>query len=180
MGWGRRRFAARDVRSVKVSTHPGWLKVCDIKEPRTGLEVKFSYAHLAAMVATGIDTSSDETYKDSLASETCLKELARKVEVVGDESVSELAARVVIDFESGSPLEVYHDLARRLPLDALERGLRSKADSLLGTGPAQQLWSTISALDTLGELAAQLHAELADAIHLMYTRAQRRNSLRKS
>ena len=126
MGWGRRRFAARDVRSVKVSTHPGWLKVCDIKEPRTGLEVKFSYAHLAAMVATGIDTSSDETYKDLLASETCLKELARKVEVVGDESVSELAARVVIDFESGSPLEVYHDLARRLPLDALERGTAPK------------------------------------------------------
>ena len=31
-----------DIKSFSLSTNPRWLAVCDIKRPRTGLEVKFS------------------------------------------------------------------------------------------------------------------------------------------
>ena len=38
-----------DIKSFSLSTNPRWLAVCDIKRPRTGLEVKFSYNWLAGM-----------------------------------------------------------------------------------------------------------------------------------
>ena len=119
-------------------THPRWLKVCDIKEPRTGLEVKFSYVHLAAMVVSGIDTSSDKIYTASLAGNEDLRKLADCVEVVGDETLGDMAARVVIRFEADKGIEVSHDLASHLPLDVLEN-LCSKASGLLGADPAEKL-----------------------------------------
>ena len=154
----QRRFSADELNCVTVFTHPRWLKVCDIKEPRTGLEVKFSYVHLAAMVVSGIDTSSDKIYTASLAGNEDLRKLADCVEVVGDETLGDMAARVVIRFEADKGIEVSHDLASHLPLDVLERGLRSKASGLLGADPAEKLWASVSALDRLsaGELAALL------------------------
>ncbi len=59
-------FAVGDIEKLTVETHSRWLKVCDIKEPRTGLEVKFSYVHLAAMTLQRIDTSADTTFTDAL------------------------------------------------------------------------------------------------------------------
>jgi 2-methylcitrate dehydratase PrpD len=64
----RRRadLVSRDVTQIEVRTHPRWLRVCDLKEPRTGLEAKFSYALLAAMVLEELDTSSERTFCDAL------------------------------------------------------------------------------------------------------------------
>ena len=155
----QRRFSARELSCITVFTHPRWLKVCDIKEPRTGLEAKFSYAHLAAMVVSGVDTSSDKIYTAAIADNEDLRKLAARVEVVGDERLGDMAARVVIRFEADKGVEVSHDLASRLPLDVLERGLRSKASGLLGADPAEKLWANVSALDRLsaGELARLLN-----------------------
>jgi hypothetical protein len=73
--------------------------------------------------------------------------------------LGDMAARVVIRFEADKGVEVSHDLASRLPLDVLERGLRSKASGLLGADPAEKLWANVSALDRLsaGELARLLN-----------------------
>jgi 2-methylcitrate dehydratase PrpD len=151
----QKRFCASDVKSITVFTHPRWLDVCDIKQPRTGLEVKFSYAHLAAMVVSGIDTSSDKIYTAALAGDESLRRLAGRVEVVGDETLGDMAAHVIVGLEGNAGIDVSHDLASRLPLDVLERGLRSKARGLLGAESADKLWASVSALDRLsaGELA---------------------------
>jgi 2-methylcitrate dehydratase PrpD len=143
------RFAADEVKRITVATHPRWLKVCDIKEPRTGLEAKFSYAHLAAMVLSGVETSSEKVYTDALCEDDALRDLARRVEVVGDETLSDTVARVSVSFADGRTLDVTHDLAERLPMDLLERGLRNKAKGLLGVADAEMLWSGISNLDRL-------------------------------
>jgi len=155
----QRRFSPCEAQHITAFTHPRWLEACDIKEPHTALEVKFSYAYLAAMTVNGIDTSSDKTYTAALASNEVLRQLANRVEVVGDETLSDVAARVVIRLEAGPDLEVSHDLAAHLPLDALERGLRAKACGLLGAGPAQKLWGSVAALDRLsaGDLARLLN-----------------------
>jgi 2-methylcitrate dehydratase PrpD len=157
-GLRQRPFGARDVKRVAVYTHPRWLLVCDIKEPRTGLEAKFSYVHLAAMVMSGIDTASEKTYTDALAADADLRQLARRVDVVGDESLGDLAARVAIDLEGGR-VEVVHDLANPLPLDVLERGLRAKAKGLVGAAVADKLWAAIPMLDRLSarDLASLLN-----------------------
>ena len=43
-----------DISAFTLETNPRWLAVCDIKAPRTGLEVKFSYNWLAGMTLRGV------------------------------------------------------------------------------------------------------------------------------
>ncbi len=130
---------AGDVRRVKIRVNPRWLKVCDIKAPRTGLEVKFSYAWLASMVFSGIDTASDASYADALCSDPALAGFAQRVEVEGDTSVSDTATVGVIETQVGE-IAISHDLASRLSQAELEGKLRRKASGLLGPAEADLLW----------------------------------------
>jgi hypothetical protein len=41
------------VTGVDIRVNPCWLTVCDIKQPRTGLEAKFSYIMVTAMTLHG-------------------------------------------------------------------------------------------------------------------------------
>ncbi|HUF55463.1 MAG TPA: MmgE/PrpD family protein, partial [Thermohalobaculum sp.] len=74
---------AETATAVEVRTHPRLLNVCDIKAPRTGLEVKFSYAWLAAMTLSGVDTAAERTYTDALARDEELTAIAGRVRVEG-------------------------------------------------------------------------------------------------
>jgi 2-methylcitrate dehydratase PrpD len=139
--------APDDVIEVTLTVNPRWLRVCDIKSPRTGLEVKFSYAFLAAMVFCGIDTSSDATYEDALCSDRRLIEFAKKVRITGDLSVGDMDTRGVISLASHHKRDIAHDLSRRLPASVIETGLRKKATALLGPHEADRLWSAISTLE---------------------------------
>jgi 2-methylcitrate dehydratase PrpD len=149
-----------DVESITVTTHPRWLKVCDIKQPRTGLEVKFSYAHLAAMVAYGVDTSSEKTFNDALVKDAKLVNLAKRVKVVTDESYNDTTQSVVIKLKSGQSRSIRYDLSDRVPMIELEAGLRNKAKGLLGKARAEKLWIGIAEIEKLSaaDLAKFLHA----------------------
>lgn len=151
-----RAFAAEEVAEIDVRTNPRWLRVCDIKEPRTGLEVKFSYAYLAGMVLNDIPTAADTAYTDALGSDPRLAELARRVRVEGSEALSDTDTRATIVLASGERIETGHDLAAPLPAEALEEGLRGKARVLLGESDADRVWSAIADLDALAarDLAA--------------------------
>ena len=149
-----------DVESITVTTHPRWLKVCDIKQPRTGLEVKFSYVHLAAMVANGVDTSSEKIFTDALAIDAKLINLAKRVKVVTDESYNDTTQSVVIKLTSGQSQSIRHDLSDRVPMVELEAGLRNKANGLLESTQAEKLWTGIAEIEKLSaaDLAKFLHA----------------------
>jgi 2-methylcitrate dehydratase PrpD len=143
----RHELPARAVRRVEVHTHPRWLRVCDIKKPRTALEAKFSYALLASMVLEGADTSSEKTFNDALCSDPALERLAARVIVSGDDRLSETEARVSIDCGSDQQFVSSHDLAARMPEEVVERKLRAKARGLLGEIEADSLWAAVSDLD---------------------------------
>jgi 2-methylcitrate dehydratase PrpD len=136
-----------DAGAVRVRVNPRWLKVCDIKAPRTGLEVKFSYAWLAAMVLAGIDTAADVTYRDALAGDPTLAGIAARVTVAGDAALADTATEVEIVTADGRTIRVAHDLAAPLPPEAVERGLRAKAAALLGAEEAGRLWALVSEAD---------------------------------
>ena len=156
----RRDLVPAQVARILVRTNPRWLRVCDIKQPRTGLEVKFSYAMLASMVLYGISTAADGSYTDALGADPALTEVARRVEVEGDARVSDTATAVVVELTDGERIDVGHDLAAPLSAEALEIGLRAKARPLLGEEAAERLWSGTRALDRLSarELAGLLNA----------------------
>lgn len=136
------------VRAFQLYTNPRWLSVCDIKQPRTGLEVKFSYDWLAGMVLHGIGTADDRVYTDALAADPRLGAFADKVTVTGDAGLTDMQAMGVLDLADGRSIEISHDLALRLPPEVLERSLRSKAQSLIGDR-AETLWSAVSGLNAL-------------------------------
>jgi 2-methylcitrate dehydratase PrpD len=136
------------VASIHLRTSPRWLSVCDIKAPRTGLEVKFSYNWLAGMVLTGIPTASDRAYTDTLAQDAMLTDLAGKITVEGDAAVSDMQATGEVQLIEGGTLRFAYDLAARLPDAVLENSLRAKATGLIGA-EGEQIWAMVAALDSL-------------------------------
>jgi len=155
-----RTLRPEDVVGITVKTNPRWLRVCDIKRPRTGLEAKFSYGMLAAMVLHGISTAADSSYTDALGTDEALLDVARRVTVEGDARVSDTATHVSLALSGGGSLEIDHDLAARLSMPTLEAGLREKARALLGDAEADRIWSGVQALEQISarDLAALLAA----------------------
>jgi 2-methylcitrate dehydratase PrpD len=140
-----------NVTAVHLSTNPRWLSVCDIKRPRTGLEVKFSYVWLAGMVLSGLPTSNDRTYGDHLAADPSLAEFARTVVVTGDERVADTRATGRVSFTDGTDIPFAFDLADRIHPETLAQSLRTKAEALIGP-KGEELWH---ALVDLGSVPAR-------------------------
>jgi 2-methylcitrate dehydratase PrpD len=138
-----------EVAAVSIRVNPRWLKVCDVKRPRTGLEAKFSYAMTAAMTLHGVDTAADRAYDDALCRDPRLTALAPRVEVAGDAALPDTGAVVRVELRGRPAVEAAHDLAARIAPETLERGLRAKAASLLGEAAAESLWRGASQLDGL-------------------------------
>lgn len=117
----------RAAQTVRVHTHPRWLTVCNQPQPDTGLGAKFSYAQVLAMAAHGIATGDITQFNDQVACDPALVAFRDRVEVVGDDSLSEMQARVEID---GSAYN--HDLNAPLPLAERRRKIMQKARALVG------------------------------------------------
>ena len=158
------RIAPEQIDSVVLSVDPGHLKVCNIQEPGTGLEVKFSLRHTAAFALAGKDTASIDSFSDANAQAPELVALRRKVAVVDGGGPGTLAtARVTLhdgqtlerSFDVGVPAE---DVAAQgLKIDAKFRGL---AVPLLGETVAEALLVDLQQLETLDD-AGRLLAHVA-------------------
>lgn len=95
-----------DVASVVVHVSELELRACNIAEPATALEVKFSLTHLAAMALYDADLS---VIHDRDASDPALVELRRRVAVVGDGQAG-AATHVEIVRTDGTTVDVAHDV----------------------------------------------------------------------
>jgi 2-methylcitrate dehydratase PrpD len=148
------------VTGVEIRVNPRWLRVCDIKQPRTGLEAKFSYAMATAMTLHGVDTASGGAYTDALCRDPSLTAFWPKVIVTGDEGIADTAAAVRIERTGAPAIAANVDLAEPLPAEALERRLRDKAAALLGRDAAEALWLGIARPESVSasHLARNLRA----------------------
>ena len=146
-----------NIERIVVATNPRWMRVCNIAVPRTGLETKFSYRLIAALVLAGYDTADLKTFSDDMVDRPDLLALRDKVTVVADEAVGEMEARVAIVLKKGEPVAAMHDLAQ--PIKTSERGkkLLAKSRALLGEAEAEQLASAVFLQDSL-DLGALVYA----------------------
>ncbi|MBV7394064.1 MmgE/PrpD family protein [Mameliella sediminis] len=128
----RETLSPERVSRLVLRTSPRWLTVCDLKAPRTGLEVKFSYGWLASMSLSGVSTADPKVYTDALAAEAAFADLAERVDVIGDASVGDMQAEVELHFADGRKETQSHDLAAPVPLEDLTAKLREKARLLMG------------------------------------------------
>jgi 2-methylcitrate dehydratase PrpD len=145
----RHALTSESIERIALRTNPRWLSVCDVKQPRTGLEVKFSYALLAAMTLAGVDTAADRSYTDALCADPVLLDVAGRVEVAGDATVPDTAAELTLTLRDGRAIRATHDLAARVPPEQLSQGLRKKAAALLGVEAAERLWVATQAIEGL-------------------------------
>ena len=128
-----------EIEKITITTHPRWLSVCNIKVPRTGLEVKFSYAHTAAMALSGLSTAALDSFSDKVAGDVALKSLASRVEVQATDTMAETAATVSVRTASGQ-FEASYDLADPQLPQALPARLKAKSAALLGQDTAADIW----------------------------------------
>ena len=65
-------FDPKQIGHIKVVVDEGHLRTCNIQEPTTGLEAKFSLRFTVAMALTGTDTASIDAFADELTTDANL------------------------------------------------------------------------------------------------------------
>lgn len=136
------------VEAVEITVNPRLLKVCNILNPATGLEAKFSFRLTAAMALCGYDTSALASFSDETCRAPQLTALRDRVNVATDAALPESAARVKIDVKTGDAIVVHRDICDPEPIALREARVRAKAASLLGQDRAERCWQRIQNLTT--------------------------------
>ena len=152
-----------DIHTFHLSTNPRWLAVCDIKQPRTGLEVKFSYNWLAGMTLRGDDTGDDRLFTDSIAGDAELRRFAKRISVVGDAGLTDLQTSGTISLTDGRTIPLWFDLAEPFTIEVLAAKLQRKSFTIIGEASAA-IWNLYPRFGQLGarDIAAALLAATAD------------------
>ena len=147
------RVKPDEVASVEVHVAPDSLQVCNIAEPTTGLEGKFSLRATTAMALLGDDTTDMAAYCDERMLDGDLVGLRDRVIVVPDSGRVGTRSKVVIETSAGDRLEAEEDTGRPAP-DLVVQGerLASKflglATPVIGADRATALRDAIAAVDT--------------------------------
>jgi 2-methylcitrate dehydratase PrpD len=98
---GRDRVSADGVELVEVTVAPALLGVCNIQEPATGLEGKFSLRATTALALLGRDTAELATYGDATMHDPALVRLRDRIRIVTDSALATTRARVRVTAEGG-------------------------------------------------------------------------------
>ncbi len=148
------RLASADIGSVEVFIAPMALNVCNIQEPRTGLEGKFSLRATAAMALSGVDTGTPGSFTDAIVTEPGLVKLRDRVRVTADEKLGATQAAIVVEArgrrlraeaDSGVPSA---DLSAQG--ESLLRKFMALAEPVMGRETAKQLADVALHLDEAG------------------------------
>jgi len=143
---------------LDIQTHPRWLKVCNKKNPKTGLEAKFSYRHTAAMALLGINTGALNSFNDTLCTDPKIIALREKISVSGNPELPDTGASIRLTCTGQSPFISSFDLATSLPAKERETRVLHKAKTLLGLDQAHILWQEIHHLEQEKTLSKLLQA----------------------
>lgn len=106
-----------DVEAVELRVSPGVLDVCNIQEPRTGLEGKFSLRACSAMSLLGADTADLASFSDAAMESRELRDLIQRVVVTPDRDEAVTAGLVRVVSRDGSARDARTDMS--VPADDL-------------------------------------------------------------
>ena len=154
-------FPPERVKKILLRIDSGADKVCNIENPTTGLEAKFSLRQTVAMALTGVDTTNLGSYNDAVTREPGMRALREKMSIEFKPKWAHSLAEMAIELDDGTTLEATHDsgipwtdLARQRR--AIETKFENLVTPVLGTAGARRLHDAIERIDTLsdvGELA---------------------------
>jgi 2-methylcitrate dehydratase PrpD len=160
------RFDPNDIEDIEVNVDVGHLKVCNIQEPTTGLEAKFSLRLTTAMAVNDYDSSSIDAFDDALTRDPAIVRFRDRVRVV-PHTEPRPETVVTIRTTDGSEHQAAVNVAipmRDLPAqwEKLERKFLSLATPVLGADRARDIAGLCRDLENvadIAELATALRAE---------------------
>lgn len=152
---------AAEVTRVDMLVPAANLAMCDIREPRTGLEAKFSMRHTAAMALAGVPTGSIAVYDEALCQRDDLRRLRECVQVQAGAQTLDAAAEVVVHLRDGRVHRARADVSlAEADLQRQERRLADKfatlVTPLLGAAAAQSIASQALGVDDATRIDALL------------------------
>lgn len=152
---GAQGVTLADVKKMEINITPAALTICDLPEPATGLETKFSVRHLAMAGLRGDATGETGCYSDAFANDPELVAARRKVQLITPPENQQMlvAAEVVVTLNSGQIVRQFHDVgALATDLDAQWQSLCTKTRAM--APQADALIATIKDLDSGPDVAA--------------------------
>jgi 2-methylcitrate dehydratase PrpD len=156
-------IATAQVKSVRIRLDRACAGVCNISDPTTGLEAKFSLRFTMALALAGVDTSRLSVYSDDVTRDREMIRLRDKVTVEFTSGWPITLTEVEIALGDGRTVAARHDSGVPAPdVDDQGRRLEEKftalIEPLLGGTRADALRETIGRLDEIediGELTRQ-------------------------
>lgn len=150
-------FPPERVKKITLRIESGADKVCNIPNPTSGLEAKFSLRQTLAMALTGVDTANVDSYSAAITQEPRIKALRDKMAIEFQDGWAKSLAEVSIQLDDGTTLEATHDSG--IPwadVAKQRRALETKFDSLvtpvLGAAGTKRLHDAIERVDSLGDV----------------------------
>jgi 2-methylcitrate dehydratase PrpD len=145
---------AAQVDKVEIRVPTRNLRVCNIQEPCTGLEAKFSLRLVSAMALAGENTSDIAAYTDTLCSDTALTRLRDAVRVIGDADLARGTSEVIVSMGDGVVYREFGNVSvPSQDLDEQGRRLEEKfltlAAPVVGTERAEEIVGLVGNLEGL-------------------------------
>lgn len=152
-----------DVASATLHIRPTHFTVCCIPAPTTGLEIKFSIAHLAVLALDGVDTAALASYSDANANDPRYVAARERVRLDARQDVDRLAAVVTLELTDGRTLTGEADVG--MPADDLDAQwgkltakFRALAGPVIGDARSDALIETVATLDDHPDLTRLMEA----------------------
>ena len=150
-------FPPGRVKKIVLRLDQGADRVCNIENPKNGLEAKFSLRQTVAMALTGVDTAALESYNEAGTQDPRMKVLRDKMAIEFKPDWAKSVAEMAIQLDDGTIVEATHDSG--IPWADLKKqrqALETKYDSLavpvLGAAGARRLYDAIDGIDTLADI----------------------------
>lgn len=153
--------------AIEVAVAPTSLRVCNLAEPKTGLEGKFSLRVTTALALLDVDTAALETFEDARMADPRLVALRDKVSVVAEPGLGAMRASVRVraegrSFDQAADTGVPEaDLAKQRA--ALLGKFRALVAPRLGPARAEALAELALGTDALPRAAALVEAARCSA-----------------
>jgi len=153
------QVTALDVAEIVVKVPPGHLRVCNIQNPETGLEAKFSIRFTTALAFHGRPTD-DHAFNDEAARDPDLVALRDRVTVKPVESLpNNYCSEVEVLLSNGRKLQSSADVSRATPHHEMPdqwKRLVAKfvglVEPVLGSNAARALIDSVASLEDFDDM----------------------------
>jgi len=156
-------FLPEEIRAVRVRANSHCNEICNIEEPRTGMEMKFSLRATTALSLAGMETSRPAVFCDANARSPALNAIRSKVAVELSPDLALTESEVEVQLHDGRDFGARQDCG--IPMkDREEQGRRVAekfhclVDPVLGRSRSGQLASLVDRLETLPSASAIMGA----------------------